>query len=156
MSIQKATEASRLKRLQMRKKKEREAGNQEQSIDYTGTIHAQETGVEPVAIEEANAVEGLITVELPNEVDPDVYATQYFSRIKFGLTNAILRYRDPRVLKVHPSMLPRSARVISDEAKLNMQKKADAKKIAHHQTINRNWKQVMCIKADFPGERIIV
>ena len=45
--IQRATEASRLKRLQMRK--EREAGNQEPSIDETGTIHAQETGVEQTA-----------------------------------------------------------------------------------------------------------
>ena len=54
-SIQKATEASRLKRLQM--KREREAGNQEPSINDTGTIHAQETGVEPVAVEELVAAE---------------------------------------------------------------------------------------------------
>jgi hypothetical protein len=245
LSIQKATEASRLKRLQMRR--EREAGNQEPSINDTGTIHAQETGVEPVAVEELVAAEEPVeepgqesvaggepvadqepvAVEAPSTdqkakedekeeegdamsdeslpvkepvitkrvsvllerlaippcrptkasrskavdeslpsgssppkqtrrstrssnkggsssetVDPDVEATRYFARKKIGLTNATLRYRDPRVLKVHPSMLPRSVRVNSDAAKLNMQKKADAKKIAHHQAINRNWKQV--------------
>jgi len=39
-------------------------------------------------------------------------------------------------------MLLRSVRVNSDAAKLNMQKEADAKKIAHSQAINWNWKQV--------------
>jgi len=59
LSIQRATEASRLKRLQMRR--EREAGNQEPSIDDSRTIHAQETGVESVAVEE------LVADEEPDE-----------------------------------------------------------------------------------------
>ena len=45
----------------MRKKREREAGNLESSIDDTEKFHAQKTGVEPVAVEE------LVAADEPDE-----------------------------------------------------------------------------------------
>jgi hypothetical protein len=65
--------------------------------------------------------------------------TQYYTGKKVGLTNATLRCRGPRVLTVYPFRLAKKTNSIS--AKLNMQKKADAKKVAHHKVVNRNWKE---------------
>ena len=54
--------------MRTREEKEREAGNQEPSVDdETGTIHAQENELEPVAVDEPNAVEGLDATEKPDE-----------------------------------------------------------------------------------------
>lgn len=71
--------------------------------------------------------------------DPDGEVTRYFSGKKVGLTNATLRCRGPRVLTANPFRLAKKTN--SDSAKLNMQKKADAKKVAHHKAVNRNWKE---------------
>jgi hypothetical protein len=52
---------------------------------------------------------------------------------KNGLTNAKLQHRFSRISKGHPSMAPK--KVNSDDVrvvKLRMQRKADAKLIAHH------------------------
>lgn len=72
--------------------------------------------------------------------DPDAEVTRYFAGKQVGLTNATLRYRGPRVLKANPFKLAK--RVNSNAAKLNMQMRADAKKVAHHKAVNRNWKEV--------------
>jgi hypothetical protein len=42
-------------------------------------------------------------------------------------------------MTAHPFQLAKKTN--SDSAKLNMQKKADAKKVAHHKAVNRNWKE---------------
>jgi hypothetical protein len=70
----------------------------------------------------------------------DDEVTRYFARKKIGLTKAKLRPRGPRISKGHPSMTPK--KVNSDAVKLRMQRKADAKLIAHHKAINKNWKGV--------------
>ncbi len=61
--------------------------------------------------------------------DPDGEVTRYFTGKKVGLTNATLRCRGPRVLTAH--LLRLAKKTNSDSAKLNMQKKANAKKFAH-------------------------
>lgn len=81
--------------------------------------------------------------------DPDAEVARYFAGKKVGLTNATLRCRGPRVLKANPFRLAK--RVNSDSAKLNMQKRADAKKVAHHKDVNRNWKD--CKVWDDVGRR---
>jgi hypothetical protein len=43
------------------------------------------------------------------------------------------------VLTAHPFRLAKKTN--SDSAKLNTQKKADAKKVAHQKAVNRNWKE---------------
>jgi hypothetical protein len=65
--------------------------------------------------------------------------TQYYTGKKVGFTNATLRCRGPRVLTVYPFRLAKKTNSIS--AKLNIQKKADGKKVAHHKAVNRNWKE---------------
>ncbi len=59
--------------------------------------------------------------------DPDGDVTRYYTGKKVGLTNATLRCRGPRVLTAHPFRLAK--KIDSDKAKLNTQKKADAKKV---------------------------
>ena len=135
VSIQKTTEATQLKRLWMKKETEREAGNKERTKKRK-VDDSLPNGSSPSKQTQSSAKEEFFS----ETVDPDVEVTRYFAGKKIGLTNATLRCRGPRMLKAHPSLLAK--RVNSEAAKLNMQKRADAKKIAHHKSINRNWKEV--------------
>jgi hypothetical protein len=70
--------------------------------------------------------------------DPDDEVTRFFAQKKIGLTNAKFKHLGPRISKGHPSMALK--KVNSDAVKLRMQRKGNAKLIAHHKSINKQRK----------------